>query len=565
MIKGFLGRPYLMKLEIKTKSLAEKQKFEYAQTPQFQVVKSINYVKSTEPDPPGKRPRVTFWTRLVALVAPNKVEKAFNSAMKQGSILDLETILARQGEKGDRMKIGMIQKNPVTFYMSQAMIFEEKGDTINALVNYSIAYELGKTNRTKRDQALIDKVLKLNEKYSMVEGLNEARNYQTFLRDKLNKHRSYYENDISQSEDNIVGLQSEIKDIEASIQKDRTEITSLRTEITTDRSKIDDLKKEIAKIDIKRSQKLEIKLGSVRKESAQTIEKIGDMLDKIERENIVDNQKSINIDDAVVEFQFAKRNTASSLEPTSTGYQLGKHCTDDIVNTTEGLMDILLRPVDNVPDKSELSVKVKIIGNADWKGSGKTLNIWYVGEEDIFQEYTNKDGESKVFTVDENQRKRISNEELAFLRAYCAYKIIKRTLDAKGVYDYQVQFQAIEHEQPEKLNSTDDPGAPYRGVNIDMTIENLYKHYLDKIKVMEAEVEEIKDGLDEKEEKIQRLRRGIAQKQTTIEDKKQAIVAEETRKADLQKILDDAMIKQGLNSKAKSEVEKVRQIQALKR
>ena len=550
----------------RTRSLAEKQQFEYAQMPQFQVVKPVAYEKSTAPEPAGKRPRVTFWTRLVAFVAPNKVEKSFNAAIKQGNLLDLETILARQGEKGDRMKIKMIQKNPVTFYMAQAMIFEEKEDTVKALLNYSIAYELGKGNRTKRDQALIDKIMKLNQKHNMVEGLNEAKNYQTFLRDKLNKHRSYFENDISQSEGNIVAIKNQIEDIETSIQKDRTEIKGIRTDIGNDKSKIKKLQAQISKIDIKRSQKLEVKLGSMQKSSGKTLEKISDLLDKIEREGVVDNQKSVTVDDAVVEFQFAKRNTAASLEPTTTGYQLGKHCTDDIVNTTESLMDILLRPVDKVPNnkKNELSVKVKIIGNADWKGGGKVLNIWYTGEENIFQEYTDKNGETKVFNIDEGIKKRISNEELAFLRAYCSYKIIKRTLEAKGINDYQVQFQAIEHERPEKINKADDPGSEYRGVSIDMSIKNLFKHYLDKIKELESEIEEIKDGLDEKEDAIQSLRSDIVEKEKVIEDKRIAIQKEEERKGNLQEILESAQIKQGLNSQAQREVEKVRQIQLVK-
>jgi len=549
----------------KTKNLAVKKKFQFPQTPQFQVIKDVQYKKAVNPEPPGKRPRVTFWTRLVAFIAPNKVERSFNRAMKQGKLLDLETILARQGEGGDKIKIKMIRKNPVTFYMAQAMIFEEKGDTVNALVNYSIAYELGKGNRTKRDQALIDKIIKLNKKHKAVEGLNQARNYQTFLKGKLNKHRQYYESDIGNIENSIVKLQNEIEDIEEGIVEDENLIKKSQTGISADQKKIQELNAEIKKIDVKRSQKVEIKLESIRKDSKNTLDKINSIMDKIENEGIVDNQKSFTVDDAVVEFQFAKRNTAASLEPTTSGYQLGKHCSDDIVQMTEGLMDILLRPIDNVPDKSELGVRIKVIGNADWSGSGKVLNIWYTGEEDIFQEYTNKDGESNVFNIDKGARKKISNQELAFLRGYCSFSIIKRTLEAKGVTDYRVKFQAIEHERPEKINSSDDPGAAYRGVGIDIQIENLFKHYLDKIEALEKEVEDVKENIKSKEREIRRLRKNIDKKEELITDKQNAIAKEEERKVKLQKILDDAQIKQGLNSKAKSEVEKVRLLQAAKR
>ena len=546
----------------RTQTLAKRKKFETVQTPQFSIVENVRYSKNVAPEPEGIKPKVTFWTRMVAYFAPNKVEKSFNKALKEGDLLDLETILATQGETGDRMKQDMVKKNPVTFYMAQAMIFEEKGDTVNALVNYSIAYELGKSNRTKRDQALIDKIMKLNEKYGEIEGLNDAKNYQTWLKSKFSSHKMHYENDISQVDDNIVNIKNEIEEIEVTIEQDRSAIKGFQADIKNDRQRIDQIEQEIKNIDRKRTQTVEIKLGNVKEESVETLNKIDDLLEQIEREGIVDNQKSVTIDDAIVEFKFAKRNTASSLEPTTTGYQLGKYCTTDIVNTTTKLMGILLKPVDKVPNKSELEVKIKVIGNADWKGGGKLLNIFYVGEQDIFQEYTNREGETKTFKIDEGERRKITNEELAFLRAYCSYEIIKNTLEEKGVRDYLVQFQAIEHDEPEKTPDNPDPGSAYRGVSIDMTIENLFKHYLDKIKLLEEEIEEIKDGFDDIERRIDNLKENIAEKENSIDQKRLKIEQEETRKAELQAILNNASVTEGVNSKAQKEIQRVLKLQS---
>lgn len=547
----------------RTKDIAERKKFPTVQMSQFEVVKNIRYLKSTEPEVEKNTPKVTFWTRLVAYFAPNKVEKSFNRALKQGSLLDLETIMATQGEKGDRMKMEMIQKNPVTYYMAQAMIFEEKEDTVNALLNYSVAFELGKGNRTKRDQALIDKIIKLNEQHNVIGGLNEAKNYQTWLKSKLETHRAHYENDINQVDDRIISIKNEIENIEISIEEDRAEIKTYQNGIQADRQRIKEIEEEIKKIDIKRTQTVEIQLGSVKKESAATLAKIEALLDQIEREGIVDNQQSMAIDDATVEFKFAKRNTASSLEPTTTGYELGKYCTADIVNTTTGLMKILLKPVDDVPNKKELEVKIKIIGNADWQSSGKVLNIWYVGEADIFQEYTNRKGETKTFKIAKGERRKITNEELAFLRAYCSFDIIKIMLEEKGVTDYLVKFQAIEHDKPEKTTDNPDPGAAYRGVNIDMTIENLFKHYLDKIKEMEAQIETIKDGISEVEGRIKKIRTDITEKEERILERKAQIEKEEERKAELVAILANAETKKGLNSKANDEIQRVLKLQEM--
>lgn len=545
-----------------TRQIAEKRKFETLQTPQFSVIKPIRYVQPATEDEPGVVPKNKFWGKMVATVAPNKVERAFKSALKSGDFLDLESILVRQGEEGDKIKQKMLLQNPVTFYMAQAMIFEEKEDSVNSLLNYSIAYELGKANRTKRDQALIDKIINLNEKHNAIDGLNEAKNYQTWLKSKFTQYRSYYQNDISVIEDNITKLRSEIQDIEESINQDRINIENIKERIAKDEQKIEELKAEIERLDVKRSQKVEVKLESMKKQSKKTIAEIEALLDKIEREGIVDNQQKFFIDDAVVEFQFAKRNTASNLEPTAKGYRLGKHCTIEIEEATTDLMKLLLRPIKDVPDRSVLKVKIKIVGNADWKGAGagKTLSITYTGEEDIFQEYVNKDGERKVFKIAEGEERGITNEELAFLRAYCSYNIIRNILEDYGVSDYLVQFQAVEHEQPEALEG-EDPGAAYRGVDIDMTIENLFKHYVDKINELEDEQDDVKDDIRTKEREIRNIRGRIDDKREEVAEKEKAIATEEGKKQRLVKILEDAEIKQGVQSKAKKSVDKVKEIQ----
>ena len=546
----------------RTREFAQKKDFEVIQTPQFKVVKSIRYLNVPSDEKAGAKPQNTFWMKLVAFFAPNKVERAFNKSIKSGELLDLETILSAQGEEGDKMKEKMLAQNPVTFYMAQAMIFEEKEDTVNALLHYSIAYELGKNNRTKRDQVLIERIKKLNGKHGAISDFNEAKNYQTWLKSKFTQHRAYYENDISVIDDRITKIQNLIQNIESDITERRTTIADIEDVIDEERKQIEEIRNEIRRLDVKRTQKVEVKLSSMKKTSKETIKKIEALMDRIEREGIVDNQQQVMVDDATVEFQFAKRNTASNLEPVAKGYVLGQHCTKDIQETTHDLMKLLLRPVKDVPDRSVLKVKMKIVGNADWIGGGddKLLSIWYTGEKDIFHEFMNKEGETQIFKISKGEERRITNEELAFLRAYCAYNIIIDLLEAEGIKDYMVQFQGIEHEMPDSLMG-DDPGAPYRGIDIDMTIENLFKHYVDKIKELESDVEDVKFGIVEKKKEIRNLRREIEQKENEISAKTAEIEREENQKKKLQEILQNALITKGLDSKAKKEVEKVKKLQ----
>jgi hypothetical protein len=542
-----------------TQTIAKKNKLQYVQNPQFTITNKLRYYTPPTDDEEGKRKRYGFFTWVVGMVAPNNVEKSFKDALKDDNLLALEEILTAEGEKGDKIKQKILKQSPVTFYMAQAMIYEEKGDTLNAMTNYKIAYELGKENRSKRDQQLIDDILKRNAKTKVIEGLNEAKNYQTWLKSKFFKMKSVFEDDIEVADIEIVKLESEITELEQNIKQDENQILTIEQSIQTDNSTISSLESRIAELDKKRQQKVEIKLKSAGKETQETVKKIENYLAELERTGAVDEAiKPQYIDNATVEFKFAKRKTSASLEPTTTGYKLGQYCTSDIEATANAIMNLLLKPVDDVPQnkRNELKVKVKITGNADWIGArnGKPLGIEYTAETDVFEEYVNQKGEKKSFRLTAGETVNITNEELAFLRAYCAYHVILNILKQKNITDYIVQFQAIEHELPEGISEKDKTaGADFRGVDIDMTVENLYKHYLDEIEEVEAEIEAIKTKIRQQRREITRLSEGIAEKETQIENRKQEIEKQKAEKERLKGIITLA--------KADKEIERVKALQ----
>jgi hypothetical protein len=357
-----------------------------------------------------------------------------------------------------------------------------------------------------------------------------------------------------------VKLEGEITELEQSIEQDENQILTIESSINQDNSTISGLENRIAALDKKRQQKIEIKLKSAGKETQETIKKIESYLDELERTGAVDEAAEPKyIDDATVEFKFAKRKTAASLEPTTTGYELGQYCTSDIEATANAIMNLLLRPVDDVPQnkRDELKVKVKITGNSDWIGSrnGQPLGIQYTAETDLFEEYVNQEGEKKTFRLTAGETVNITNEELAFLRAYCAYNVIMTILNEKNITDYNVQFQAIEHVLPEGIDEKDrTAGEDYRGVDIDMTVENLYKHYLDEIEEVETEIEAIKTRIRQQRREITRISDGIAEKESQIENRRQEIEKQKSEKERLKGIITLA--------KADREIAKVKALQA---
>ncbi len=526
-----------------TQMIAKKNKLQYVQNPNFLITNKLHYFIQPADDADGKRKRYGFFTWMVGLIAPNTVEKSFSKALKKDNLMALDQILIAEGEKGEKIKMKILKESPVTFYMAQAIIYEAKNDTLNAMTSYKIAYELGKENRSKRDQQLIDKLLQQNAKSKIIKGLNEAKNYQTWLKSKFFKMKSVFEDDIENVNFEIGRIEGEITALEAQIQEAEKQVSTIEQSINTDSKQISTLEERVKELDKKRQQKIEIKLKSANKETKKTIQKIEQYLAELERSGAVDEAITPKyIDNATVEFKFAKRKTAANLQPSSTGYNLGQYCTPDIKATAEAIMNLLLKPVNDVPQnkRHELKVKIKITGNSDWIGArnGRSIGIRYTAENDLFEEYVNQLGEKKTLQLKKGTTVNITNEQLAFLRAYCAYDVIIRILQEKNITDYEVQFQAMEHELPQGIDEKDKTaGADYRGVDIDMTVENLYKHYLDEIESVEAEIEQIKTQIRQNRREIERISDGIAKNESQIELHRSQIKQQEEEKKRLDDIL----------------------------
>lgn len=566
---------FLLDVQRRTKSLAKSNNLSQS----AQYLQNVKYERPGPDIKGGKKPRVGFISKLIGIGFPTKIERAFKKALKKGDLLSLEAILAGQGEKGDKLKNKMKRKNPVTFFMTQAIVYEGKSDSAKAFLNYSIAYHLGKENRTKLDQRLIDKIQRLDKNYNEL-ALGKSKNYQTWLKNKYEIYLDSYETDIFAIDKQIAAIEGEIEQIE-------DEIHLMEKTIVKNEDDIKSMTKTIDLIDVKRNQVIDVTLD-INENSESVISEIDSVLQQIEAGKIVDNQDKRLIGDTKVEFKFAKRNTASGIDIAPEGYPIAQYCTDDIKDVTYGIMKVLLKQIKDVPfqQRSEIKVKLAFTGNADWRGAGKLLNVEYTSPSKIFQEYENKDGEVKTFQLEAGETRFVTNEELAFLRAHCAYEIIVGLLLNAGVRDYEASFKAIEHADPSKPDpstlegaeaafeevTSDTPqyytgfeseidsskGKEFRGVDIDMVIENLFKHYVDKLKRLEEDIE--KKGKD-----IEKIKKDIKKKEKDIEVQEELIAKEEEKKEALEQIIANVQVKKGYKSRANREVERVRRIQGKKR
>lgn len=186
---------------------------------------------------------------------------------------------------------------------------------------------------------------------------------------------------------------------------------------------------------------------------------------------------------ATINFELDNASNTGKLPLELKGASIGAYCDPKIVEATQNMVDVLTGALSNVPKKNKYMDKIAISGvikgSADYRGAGKLLSIVFKASQDITETYTDKYGNIKTARFLESVGVRITNEQLAFLRAYCAYDLIKtkvsdltnNMIDLGNDRKFNIEFEAIEQSVNDKQNADD-----FRGVDIKINIENLYNY-----------------------------------------------------------------------------------------
>ncbi|MGB1206786.1 MAG: hypothetical protein ACPG5B_14145 [Chitinophagales bacterium] len=169
-----------------------------------------------------------------------------------------------------------------------------------------------------------------------------------------------------------------------------------------------------------------------------------------------------------------KKSEQAKIKINAKGQIIGKCCTQNTQNATRELINLVLQEIYDIPiqDRESLSMNLEITGHADWQGAGKNLNIHYAALRDINEIYTNQNQEANNFILSKGQKKQITNEQLAFLRAYCAYATALEILENQELKANTLNFKTIEH-----FEKDDADGSAFRGVELQIYINGLDEYY----------------------------------------------------------------------------------------
>jgi len=243
---------------------------------------------------------------------------------------------------------------------------------------------------------------------------------------------------------------------------------------------------------------------------------------------------------ATINLSLDKNTTTGKLKPDLKKFKLGKYCDASIEAATGNLLDVLLNVFSKVPKQPEYMEKIVITGVvkglADFRGAGKLLNIRFKPNEDIYEVYSNKYGDVKDFKFSKGASKRITNEQLAFLRAYCAYNLIKDKIlyatdgmvNVESESQFDIDFVAIEQNKKDTKEADRS-----RGVEIDINIEKLYEFIADQIDYFTKENLKLKNGLEQRAIARQQSRYKIKGLKT---ERKQILQEIDTKQAEIENI-----------------------------
>ncbi|MEO1419191.1 MAG: hypothetical protein AAFW00_28315, partial [Bacteroidota bacterium] len=403
-------------------------------------------------------------------ILPNKLERKFKKYIKNQNGFDVLDVQSFLNNLDENEQAAFLAKNPYTYILLRVMLSAElegtKFEDGQALLYRSVLLELSRSDLTTRDMLIARWLLK-----QMREAGIEGDVKDQFARKRAKQYIFELDSTKAKVEDDLDIKLKEIASIEEAVDSLTAELKSL------DQARI-------KKVEVRQVKLSEYKKIARDLKNAQ--QKLSNSQLSLDGNNTVKISTSKGVQDNII--------LVSPKE-----YKLGSHCDEDIRVVAQSLINLFLFKVSDLPpsDVANLEFDLEIVGHADGYGYGKSLNI--KSGEDLSAYRYEVNGKSKRSGIKKN--KNITNEQLGFLRAYCAYNIfyiwlLEQNIDLE-TSKHSVRFKVVEHKEK---------GPAYRKIDIDFQAVNLYEHYEKEIQRLKTTIARYELRENQLSEEIDELR-----------------------------------------------------------
>jgi len=410
--------------------------------------------------------RVPFFKHLFYGIFPTKMEREAKDFFKNDDIVGLKYhIMGILNTQPDREFYNAEERYPLSLYLLAAIVSEQTmltpEDTVKTFYYYTIARELyAQSLSTDRDVNLIRKA--------------EQKGWMTIQEEtaKSNFYDSYYRRKLDLINANIASL--------------RARNTIVNDSITFYTRVIEQLENRIYP--------KEIELTKIVTNNENAIRYIKTFFN----ENGIAGE-IVETSDAEIITERGVISPETRLD--QTGYYLGLVCHDDI---NDGFINVLNAISDEI-DKLPAGYRDKVYFNCEYSGKsdgvGYGTNVGRYGGSSTSDMYNRHNSiKADYYRIDESPVRielfkdtQFKNEGLAFLRAYCLADVVHDFCESKNIQITSERFYAYEYREK---------GPEYRGVELNLSIVNLFLHQSDSLRIAKQELERLRREKEVLNEKI---------------------------------------------------------------
>jgi hypothetical protein len=450
----------------------------------------------------AQEPKLTFWENLVFEVFPsrnvrNQKKNARllfdgDSEKLKKFILEVENENEAGGQSRDRRDA--LRESPFMLYFLLGLYYECEGNNPEkSALYFSVANEwVTKYNDLSDAEVfLAKKFIKNQRKHdkTCLKGSYQFAGPKQIKQLAADRAKKYLEDkDYVEVDKRTAAIQTKIKSINEFIATLKAEKLILEIEIDSLRKVIDSKQVEIQGLTQKNHQAA---LNDLKKFERNGTSKANNV-------NVVENLSG----GAKLVYRDGVSTDVIGTKVENTGVVLGDYCSGQIKESTKNIVESLMKFIDfeiteqKLPasHKDKVVVKISLAGKSDGHkvvvGANGICALKYKESETVTAEYFSmNDKRSKKITL--KQGDAICDEELALLRAVCADQQIRNYFRGK------IKNENIITEYTAKVHN--EKGDAYRGVDININIENLFNYNVLQIEEKRRRQEEIDAEIKEKE------------------------------------------------------------------
>ena len=443
-----------------------------------------------------------------------KMKRAFRN--KDFSYFDIILGKTESAETEQEIRETFLRNKPASYYILSAITKEDQlasdsdiEDEAEILLDYCTAREVYKNLKTGRDINIVTRLRKLDEEYSEL-GISNYTNFKNWLDAKCLECKNNFEEKKVEVKALIDSLETQILDTQAEIEKLDDQETEAKKALEQLEKELEEKDASIAKTKdaIEANGNIRISIPEFPSNFSPKLEKaLEDMVDgnPVNTEGMTDYEK---VWLSQVELVYEPNDDMAPNRDEDVeiqGFPVGDYCTPSIKNYTEGVLQAMLKRINQIPEtyRRKLNVVVTLRGFADYRGYKQIIRRFRANKAFDFI-YTNGEGTSVPFKMRQGQSELITNEQLAFLRALCAYDLMTQFLDSRGVSTPKTNFTFHAIEQiPGEVDAND--GKDFRGVKIEWTITNFNEYLLEDLKMQEADRQKIIAQIQAKKDEIRAI------------------------------------------------------------